>query len=345
MDYKDYYAALGVSRNTSQDDIQKAYRKLARKFHPDVNRSPGAEDRFKQITEAYEVLKDDKKRSTYDRFGTAWKSRGGPPPGFEGFDPFEGGFRVNFGGRGPGGGAGASGFSSFFDMLFGNRGGGAGSPFGGADPFVEFGGSPPGGSPPGGSSPGGSPPGASSPFGSGPGVRVQGQEQIVKLALTLEEAAQGGLRDVTVTDMLGRSKTYNVNLPAGIRPGQKIRLPGRGRSGGRGPTGDLYLEVQVKTHDRFRLDGRDLRTDIRVSPWEAALGTNVTLKTLNGSVKVRIPPGSSTGRKIRLRGKGFPARDGEGDLYAEIRVMVPEKLTPRERELFEELARESSFKA
>jgi curved DNA-binding protein len=174
---------------------------------------------------------------------------------------------------------------------------------------------------------------------------VQSQGQTVKLALTLEEAAQGGPRDLTVTDVVGHVKTYSVNLPAGIRPGQKIRLPGRGRAGGHGAPGDLYLEVQVKTHDRFRLDGRDLYTDIRVSPWEAALGTHVTVKTLNGSVKLRIPPGSSTGRKIRLRGKGFPARDGEGDLYAEIRVMVPETLTPRERELFEELARESSFKA
>lgn len=322
MEYKDYYAALGVPRNASQDDIQKAYRKLARKFHPDVNRAAGAEDKFKEITEAYEVLKDEKKRSTYDRFGSAWKSRGGPPPGFEGFEPFEGGFRVNFGG----GGQGASGFSSFFDMLFGNRGGG-GSPFGGGDPFAGFGGAA----------------GGASPFGGGGGARAQGQDQTVKLALTLEEAAQGGLRDITVTDMLGHSKTYSVNLPAGIRPGQKVRLPGRGR--GRGATGDLYLEVQVKPHDRFRLDGRDLHTEIRVSPWEAALGTNVTVKTLNGSVKVRIPPGSSTGRKIRLRGKGFPARDGEGDLYAEIRVMVPETLTPRERELFEELARVSGFKA
>ena len=320
MEYKDYYATLGVTRSASQDDIQKAYRKLARKFHPDVNQATGAEDKFKEITEAYEVLKDSDKRSKYDRFGAQWKQAGGfsgggfPGGGFPGgggANPFEG-FRVRFTGSDARGGG--SGFSSFFDMLFDDD-----SPFGGADPFVEFGGSP-------------------------PGVHNRGgRVQEVKLALTLEEAAAGGQREITITDMLGRARNYNVNLPAGVKPGQKIRLPARGRTDD--GVGDVHLVVELKPHDRYRLDGADVHSEIRVTPWEAALGTEAAVKTLDGSVKVRIPAGTSTGRKVRLRGKGFPARDGVGDFYAEIRVVVPERLSDRERELFEELARVSSFKA
>lgn len=317
MEFKDYYSTLGVSKSASQDDIQKAYRKLARKYHPDVNRGPQAEEKFKEISEAYEVLKDAEKRSTYDRYGSAWRDAarsGGAPPGFD--------YQFDFGDAG---GFGGSGFSSFFDMLFGNRGGARGqNPFagGGGSPFGDFGGG----------------------FGGGRGA-PRGQDQEVKIALTLEEAAQGGQRDITVSDMVGRSRTYSVNVPAGIKPGQKVRLAGRGGPGaGGGPSGDLYLVVDLKPHEQFRLDGVDLHTHLRVSPWEAALGAEVAVRTLNGSVKVRIPPGSSSGRKVRLRGKGFPSRDKTGDLYAEIRVMVPERLSEREKELFEELDRVSGFK-
>ena len=322
MEYKDYYSTLGVSKQASADDIQKAYRKLARKYHPDVNRSPGAEDKFKEITESYEVLKDPEKRKTYDRFGKDWKSfaggRGAPPPGFENI-------RFDFGGGG------GSGFSSFFDALFGGAGGG-GSPFGGAggrgNPFA-------GGDPFGGGG-----------FGGGAGFTSRGQDQEASILLTLEEAARGGAREISVTDpATGQAKTYKINLPRGVKAGQKIRLAGRGGPGaGSGSAGDLYLKVELQPNRRFRLEGLDLYTDLMVSPWEAALGAEATVRTLDGAVKVRVPPGSSTGRKIRLRERGFPNPKGAaGDLYAEIKVAVPDELSRKERKLFEQLAEVSKF--
>jgi curved DNA-binding protein len=308
LDYKDYYTTLGVSRDASQDDIQKAYRKLARKFHPDINASPEAEEQFKEIGEAYEVLKDPDKRSKYDRYGTAWKAaqRGGqPPPGYEDFH-FDFGDLGNMGGFG---GPGGSGFSSFFEMLFGGRG----RPGGGTR--VEW---PPEG----------------------------GLDQEATIVLSLEEAATGGKREITLSDPeTGGRKTYTVNVPAGVRPGGRIRLRGRGaarRPGG--PKGDLYLKVDLLPHPRFRLDGYTLRTNIEVTPWEAALGSQVPVDTLNGRLHVKIPPGSSSGRTIRLKDQGFPLPSGgKGDMLAEIRIVVPEELTAKERKLFEELARESKF--
>ena len=199
MQYQDYYATLGVSRTASQEEIQKAYRKLARKYHPDVNPSPEAESRFKEITESYEVLKDKEKRRTYDRFGSEWKnySRGGGG-GFDGFN-FDG---FNFSGGGFGGGAGASGFSSFFDALFNQ---GQGGRAGGGNPFA------------------------------GGGWNQRGQDQEARIVLSLEEAARGGQREITVSDpATGQSRTYSVNIPAGIREGQKIRLAGRGGPGAGG---------------------------------------------------------------------------------------------------------------
>ena len=328
MEYKDYYATLGVKKSASAEEIQKAYRKLARKYHPDVNHGAGAEERFKEITEAYEVLKDSEKRKTYDRFGADWKGyRGaGPPPGFENI-------RFDFGGPGGGG----SGFSSFFDMLFGGAGG---SPFGGG-----------GGSPFGGA--GGNPFGGRTATGGGGqtggfGFDLRGQDQEARIALTLEEAAAGGERQVTVSDpTTGQTRTYAVKVPPGVREGQKVRLAGRGGPGAGGsPAGDLFLKVELKPHPRFRLDGLDLHTALPVTPWDAALGAEAGVKTMTGTVKVKIPPGTSSGRKIRLRGKGFPNPRGRaGDLYAEIQIVVPSKLSPRERELFEELAQASDFRA
>ena len=323
MQYKDYYATLGVSRDSSSEEIQKAYRKLARKYHPDVNPSPEAESRFKEITESYEVLKDKEKRQTYDRFGSQWKNYNraggagaqGAPGGFEGFD-FDG---FNFSGGGPGSGpGGASGFSSFFEMLFNQgqggraRGGPAGNPFAGA----------------------------------GGGWNQRGHDQEARIALTLEEAARGGKREITVNDpMSGQTKTFSVSLPAGVKEGQKIRLSGRGGPGA-GGAGDLLLVVDLKPHPKFRVEGKDLHTDLPVAPWEAALGCEATVKTLDDGVKVRIPAGTSSGRKIRLRGRGFPsAKDGNGDLFAEIKVVVPKTLSDEERRLFEELSEVSKFKA
>ncbi|ETX04487.1 DnaJ C-terminal domain-containing protein [Candidatus Entotheonella palauensis] len=315
MEYKDYYAILGVSKGASQDEIQRAYRKLARQYHPDINQESGAENRFKEIGEAYEVLKDPEKREKYDRYGSAWKaaqqSGGTPPPGYEDvwFD-ISGSPEEAF--------SGFSGFSSFFEQLFGQ-----GGQRGGFWDNLRTG------------QPGGS------QFRTMPGV-----DQEAILSLTLEEAAHGGQREISLTDPeTGQSKTYAVKIPKGIRPGQRIRLAKLGSPGmGSGAAGDLYLHVELQPHAAFRLEGRDLYTTLTVAPWEAALGVEITLSTLDGSVRVKIPAGSSSGRQIRLKGRGFPdPKGGAGDLYAEIEIAVPKSLSDDERRLFEDLAQRSTF--
>lgn len=315
MNYKDYYQTLGVERGATADEIQKAYRKLARKFHPDVSKERDAEKKFKEIAEAYEVLKDGEKRAKYDRFGQAWSERGSggaPPPGFEEFtfdfggaggSPFEGG---------------ASGFSNFFEMLFGQQraAGGERQAWGAWE-------------------------------GDGRGAWARpGANREVVLRLTLEEAARGGVRELALTDAAtGESRRLRVNLPKAVTAGQTVRVPGQGGSGrGNGPAGDLLLRVELQPHERFRLEGRDLVTTLDVNPWEAALGAEAELATLDGRVRIRIPPGTSSGRKIRVRGRGFPAAQGgePGDLFAELRVVVPEKISDRERSLYEQLREASS---
>jgi curved DNA-binding protein len=315
MDFKDYYAILGVSKTASQDEIQRAYRKLARQYHPDINKESEAENKFKEIGEAYEVLKDPEKRDKYDRYGSAWKaaqqSGGTPPPGYEDVwfdissspeDAFSG----------------FSGFSSFFEQLFG-RGSQRGNAW--------------------------HTPGAGRGESSWSWT-MPGADQEAKLSLTLEEAAHGGQREISLTDPeTGQTKTYSVKIPKGIRPGQRIRLAKLGGQGmGRGPAGDLYLNVELLPNAALRLEGRDLYTTLAVAPWEAALGAEATLSTLDGSVRVKVPPGSSSGRRIRLKGRGFPdPKGGAGDLYAEIEIVVPKSLSDDERRLFEELAQRSTF--
>ncbi|HEX6198687.1 MAG TPA: DnaJ C-terminal domain-containing protein [Thermoanaerobaculia bacterium] len=335
MEYKDYYATLGVAKGADPDEIQKAYRKLARKYHPDVNKDPDAETKFKEIGEAYAVLKDEDKRKRYDQFGSAWKQAqtrgggGGAPPGWENveFDFDLGGGRVGFDFGGMGG---AEGFSSFFEMLFG--------------------GGRPGGPRPGG--PGG-------PGGPGAGFRTGGPESWARkgadieapITLTLEEAATGGRRELVLTDpTTHRRKTVQVNIPRGLKPGQRIRLAGQGQEGsGGGKRGDLYLKIDLAEHPRFRLEGDDIYTELPVAPWEAVLGGEARLPTLDGEVTVRVPAGSSAGQKIRLRQRGFlrSATNGDqrGDLYATLRVVVPKEVSGREKELFEELAEVSEFDA
>ncbi|MDH3405102.1 MAG: J domain-containing protein [Acidobacteriota bacterium] len=317
LDYKDYYAALGVPRTASADDIRKAYRKLARKLHPDVNKAPEAEARFKDVTEAYEVLKNKEKRARYDQFGSAWKqaqTTGAPPPGFEDiFSAFRGGGAPR-GGFETGGG---EGFSSFFELLFGGGGGGGQR-------------------------------GASWSFqGGGPRRARRAADHESVLPLALEEAAAGGAREIAIADpATGRRKTLRVHIPPGVRSGQRIRLGGQGEPGsGGGKSGDLYLKVELLPHPRFRLDGDRLYTQLDVAPWEAALGGEAEVATLTGSVRVRIPPGSSSGKKIRLAGKGYPlSRGGAGDLIAELRVVVPASLSDEERELYRQLSDVSSFR-
>jgi curved DNA-binding protein len=334
LDYKDYYAILGVKKDASQDDIQKAYRKLARKHHPDVNKAPESEVKFKEIGEAYEVLKDPEKRQKYDQYGSAWKraqQTGAPPPGWEGVH-FDFGDLGGMGGRGgrAGGfdfGGGSSEFSSFFEMLFGGAGPGGGRR-GASGAGFGFG-------------------GQGFPRGGGAGGAGGGHTEAT-LTLSLEEAVRGGQREITLADPnTGQRRTLSVKIPEGVRAGQKIRLAGQGQpSLDGGPAGDLYLKIEIEPDPRFRVEGSDLHTTVAVSPWEAALGGDAEVQTLDGTVRVKIPAGSSSGRKIRLRGRGLPKKGGEkGDLLAEIRVVVPETLSDRERELFEQLAEASSFRA
>ena len=316
MQYKDYYKTLGVSKKASSEEIQKAYRKLARKHHPDVNKADSAEAKFKEINEAYEVLKDADKRARYDRFGSAWKqaqTSGGPPPGFEEIFGFgygaPGGTRVEFGGA-------PSGFSSFFDMLFGGAGAGQQTAWS---------------------------------TGGWPGSRPsRGQDREAQITLSLEEAARGGSREIQLTNPdTGRTRKLRVKIPPGVKPGQRIRLAGQGGTAPPGgKSGSLYLKIDLLPHPRYRLEGSDLLTTLPLSPWEAALGGKVKVDTLAGERTVRIPPGSSSGRRIRLRGLGFPGSgDDTGDLYAELKIVVPDTLTDDERRLFSELAEASEFEA
>lgn len=327
MDYKDYYATLGVKKDASQDEIQKSYRKLARKLHPDVNKAPEAEVKFKEIGEAYEVLKDPDKRKKYDQFGSDWKraqQTGAPPPGWEGTHFDFGGQGFDFGGMG--GMGGGEGFSSFFEMLFG--GGGPGRRGGRRGGFA-----------------------GGSPFGGGGGGRAMGADSEAQISLSLEEAARGGTREITLVEPAsGQRKTLSVRIPEGIRPGQKIRLAGQGQPGfDGGQPGDLLLKVEILPDPRFRIEGSDVHTTVAVSPWEAALGGEAEVETPTGTLRVKIPAGTSSGRKIRLRGRGLTLAGGakgeKGDLFAELRIVIPEQLTDDERSLFEQLAETSTFRA
>ncbi|MET8581566.1 J domain-containing protein [Streptomyces collinus] len=303
---RDFYEVLGVSRDADKDELQRAYRKLARRYHPDVNKDPAAEERFKEINEAFSVLSDPDQRARYDRFGEDfrkvpedWEERvgAGAGPG--------GGFRWSTGGprvRYATSGFGAEGVD--VDDLFGSFFGGAGR------------------------------------------MRVPGADQEAELPLTVEEAYRGGRRTVTLADPTGQPRRYEVDVPPGVTDGQRIRLAGEGgRGNGDAPAGDLYLRVRIQPHPQFRLDGRDVYVQLPVTPWEAALGATVPVPTPGGdTAKVTVPAGSSSGRRLRLRGEGMPnPRGTNGNLYAELRIMVPPRLDDRERALFEELAAVSSY--
>jgi len=318
--FHDYYKTLGVERSASKEEISKAYRKLARKYHPDVNKDPGAEEKFKEVTEAYEVLKDPEKRSKYDQLGPNWQQgqEFTPPPGFEQFEfRFEGSPGGGFGGGGFGG------FSDFFESLFGGGGGG----FGGGATFGT---------------------------GQQTGWKQRGRDQEAEIELNLEEASRGGRKSIQLStvepDAAGRmarsQKNIEVNLPKGVTEGSKIRLPGKGGKGmGGASDGDLFLRIHLRPDPRFKVEGYNLRKTVDIAPWEAALGADVKVATLEGSVTIKIAPGTQSGQTLRVRGKGLPKSKGEpGDLMVDIRIVVPKNLSPRERELFESLARDSSFK-
>jgi curved DNA-binding protein len=323
---RDYYEVLGVSRDADPDELQQAFRRLARQNHPDVNKDPAAEERFKEVNEAYHVLSDPELRKRYDRFGDDFRKV--PEDWEERVGAGVGGARGRPGGRrretwttgGPdvGGGYGGGDFGG---------GGFGGGDFGGVDLEDLLGGM----------------------FGGrgrgrGRAAAVAGADQEAELPLSVEEAYRGGRRQITLNGPDG-PRTYTVNVPPGVTDGQRIRLAGEGGRGlGGGPAGDLYLVVRLLPHPIFRVKGKDITVDLRLAPWEAALGATVPVVTPGGETKVNVPPGTSTGRRLRLRGEGMPDPGGRpGDLYAEVKIMVPPRLTDRERELFSELAAVSTF--
>jgi curved DNA-binding protein len=317
MEFKDYYAILGLTRTATEDEIKRSYRKLARKYHPDVSKEPQAEERFKEIQEAYEVLKDPKKRGAYDQLGANWKNGQDfrPPPGWQS----AGGFEDIFAG---GGGADDLGeFSDFFSMLFGRhaRGGGAGG-------FQHR---------------------AHQPFGGGFQHREEpGQDQRAKIQITLEEAYEGGAKtiqlQVPTADAHGRvqygQRTLKVNIPKGISSGQQLRLAGQGVN-----RGNLYLEVEVEPHRLFSLQGHDVYLTLPITPWEAALGTKVAVPTLGGKVELKIAPGSQGGQKLRLKNRGLPGKPQAGDQYVVLQILTPPAQTEAQRVLYEELAKALPF--
>ncbi len=311
MEYRDYYKIMGVKRDATQDEIKRAYRKLARKYHPDVSKEANAEEKFKEVQEANSVLSDPEKRAAYDQLGSQWQQgqQFRPPPDWG--RNFE--FRTQFGGE--------EGFSDFFANLFG-----------GASPFGHGG-------------------GEGSPFGRAGRARA-GRDQHASIEITLEEAYSGGPRSLklqrpTITpEGHVETKTHElrVNIPAGIGEGQQIRLAGQGESGSgaQGKAGDLYLEVHIQPHPRYRLEGRDVTLSLPVAPWEAALGATIEVPTLGGKVQLRIPPNSRNGQRLRLRGRGLPGRE-PGDQYVQLKIALPPADTDKARALYEQMQRELNF--
>jgi curved DNA-binding protein len=303
MEFKDYYKILGIERDASKEDIKRAYRRLARKFHPDVSKEADAEARFKEMKEAYEVLKDPEKRSAYDQFGANWKAgqEFQPPPNWRREYSFGDGAE-RFGDAGQ--------FSDFFETLFGQgRSGGF-------------------------------------RFRSGSGG-MKGEDVNAAISIPIEDAYRGATRTITLevpeADPGGavkrRRKTLSVKIPAGVTAGQRIRLEKQGGPGyGGSAAGDLYLAVEFDRHPFYRADGRDIRLELPVTPWEAALGRKVKVPTLGGAVDLQIPAGSSSGKTLRLKGRGLPGKP-PGDQYVELKVVVPPASDEKIRELYETLER------
>ena len=294
MEYKDYYKILGVSRSASADEIRKAYRLLAKKYHPDVSKEDDAEARFKEVGEAYEVLKDKEKRSAYDQLGANWKQgeQFRPPPNWGG--------QHGFGGASHGGGY--SDFSDFFSAIFGNGSGG----------------------------------------GQG-GYRQpqRGSDQTAKINVDLDDVLQGAKRTITLSSSSGQ-RSLTVNIPKGIKSGQKIRLNGQGSMGPAG-AGDLLLEVSISPHPLFKIEDRDLYLTLPIAPWEAALGASVKVPVPGGgSANMKIPAGSSSGRKMRLKGKGIPGKPA-GDLYLVLEISLPPADTEEAKAFYEKMATEMDF--
>ncbi len=313
MQYKDYYKILGVERTASDEEIKKAYRKLARKYHPDVSKEKDAEEKFKEVNEANEVLSDPEKRKAYDQLGYYQPGQDfRPPPGWE--QQFGHGAQFDFSGMD---------FGDLFAQMFG---GGMGAGMGGGRRRSQ---------------------------GFGGGFAQAGQDFEMNLEITLEEAYSGAEKTLQVEVpepspqgfMVRVPNTIKLRVPKGATDGQRLRVPGKGGSGMHGGrAGDLYLNIRVAPHRWFKPSGHDLYLDVPLTPWEAALGATVEIPTMEGSVRLKVKPGSRSGQKMRLAGKGLPIpKNGHGDLYAVFQIVTPPELSARERELFEELAKESKF--
>jgi len=311
VQFRDYYETLGVSKTASEDEIRSAFRKLARKHHPDVAKDKKtAEEKFKQINEAYEVLSDPEKRRKYDQLGEHWNQPGGfqPPPQWGAGQP-GGGFRW---GSGENGGVefefGGTGFSDFFEAFFG--GGRGRSAFGG--------------------------------FGQREVTAERGNDVEADIMVTLEEALHGSTRQVSLRRAGSKkTETYQVKIPRGVREGQRIRLAGQGEAGERGgKSGDLFLRVRLARHPDFSVEGSDLVHEMKIAPWQAVLGDKLIVPTLEGNARLKLPPGTQVGQRFRLRERGLPGVSGQrGDLYVVVQIALPKKLTETEREIWEQLAR------
>ncbi len=311
MEFKDYYKILGVAKTADDAEIKKAYRKLARKYHPDVSKEPAAEARMKEINEAREVLSDVEKRAAYDSLGS--RHRAGqdfsPPPGWDaGFE---------FSGRGApdGSGRGSEDFSDFFASIFGNMRRGGRHPHGAEN------------------------------------QQMRGEDHHAKVMIDLADAYMGTTRMITLRaarldesgHVVNDERTLNVKIPKGVKSGQHIRLAGQGSAGfAGGAAGDLFLEIHFKADTRYRVDGGDVTETVPVAPWEAMLGAAVEVDTPSGKVEVKVPPGSQAGRKLRLKGRGIPG-EPPGDLYLELSIVLPPAESKKARELYETMAREMAF--
>jgi len=319
VEYKDYYKILGVDRGADQDAIKRAYRKLARKFHPDVSKEPNAEARFKEVNEANEVLKDPEKRAAYDALGTGWQAGDEfrPPPGYGAAGgPAGGGWQQRAERMSP---EEAAQFSDFFSSIFGDlggfggRGGGMGGGAGGAR---------------------------------GGGFSARGSDQTARVRISLEDAYHGATRQLSLevpeADEHGRirltTRTLSVRIPAGVTEGQQIRLAGQAGGGiGGGEPGDLYLEVEFAPHAVFRAEGRDIHLRLPIAPWEAALGATVSVPTLGGKVSLKVPAGAQSNQRLRLKGRGLPGKTA-GDAYVQLEIVNPPATEASEKAAFAQLA-------
>jgi curved DNA-binding protein len=327
MQYTDYYEVLGVGRDATQNQIKRAYRKLARKYHPDVSKEPDAGAKFKEIGEAYAVLRDPEKRAAYDQLGANWQAGQDfrPPPDWDAGWEFRGGGYGQDDGYGPAGGGGgfdASQFSDFFETLFGGGGGGG------------F-------------------PGAQGGFGGTQDVyrKRRGEDHNAKIVIDLEDAYQGASRAITLRAaeygddgrVTARERTLNVRIPKGIRQGQRIRLAGQGGPGiGGSPSGDLYLEVEFNPHRHYKVEGADVYLDLPVAPWEAALGAKIEVPTPSGKVNLKIPKGSDQGRTLRLKRRGIPSKK-VGDLYVVLQIALPPADSKKAKDAYEAMKKELDF--